>query len=202
MTNQLRRTKIVATMGPAIDSPEMLERVIRAGVDLFRANFSHGSVEDHQRRIENARAMAKRCGRVIGILADLQGPKIRVSRFKNGKIALQTGQTFILDATLDKEAGDEKCVGIDYKALPKDVHANDTLLLDDGLIVLNVDKVEGPKIFCTVKEGGVLSNNKGINRLGGGLSADALTDKDRADIKSAAQLNVDYVAVSFPTQCC
>lgn len=198
MTNQLRRTKIVATMGPAIDSPEMLERVIRAGVDLFRANFSHGSAEDHQRRIENARAMAKRCGRVVGILADLQGPKIRVSRFKNSKITLQSGQAFILDATLDKESGDEKSVGIDYKALPQDVHAGDTLLLDDGLIVLTVDKVDGQKIMCTVKEGGVLSNNKGINRMGGGLSAKALTDKDRADIITAAKLNVDYVAVSFP----
>ncbi len=194
----LRRTKIVATMGPAIDDPRMMEKVIHAGVDLFRANFSHGSADDHQKRIDLARKIAQKCGKIVGILADLQGPKIRVSRFKAGKITLKPGQSFILDAEFDSNAGDEHCVGIDYKALPKDVHRNDTLLLDDGLIVLHVDKVEQAKIFCTVKEGGVLSNNKGINRLGGGLSAKALTEKDKEDIKIAARLNVDYVAVSFP----
>lgn len=197
-TQPLRRTKIVATMGPAIDTPEMLEKVIKAGVNIFRANFSHGSAEDHKRRIETARTVAEKCGRIIGILADLQGPKIRVSRFKEGKIILKNGQKFILDAALDSNAGDEQTVGIDYKALPQDVFAGDTLLLDDGLIVMKVDHVEGQKITCTVQDGGVLSNNKGINRLGGGLSAKALTDKDKADIMTAASLNVDYVAVSFP----
>lgn len=193
-----RRTKIIATMGPATDDIDVLKNMIRAGLDVVRLNFSHGKAEDHQQRVEKIRQAAKEENKEIGIMADLQGPKIRISKFKNHKIELQTGAQFVLDADLAKDAGDENSVGIDYKNLPNDVKANDLLLLDDGRLVFKVNKVEGKKIFCTVEVGGELSNNKGINRQGGGLSANALTEKDHADIKTAAALGVDYVAVSFP----
>lgn len=196
--NHLRRTKIVVTMGPALDEPEMLKRVILAGADVFRANFSHGTVALHEQRINAARQIAAEHGKTIAILADMQGPKIRVARFKNKKITLQEGQDFILDTDLGEDEGTEQSVSLDYKSLPRDVHANDTLLLDDGRIVMQVKKVDGNRIFCQVIVGGELSNNKGINRLGGGLSAAALTDKDRSDIKEAIRLEADYIAISFP----
>jgi pyruvate kinase len=194
----MRRTKIVATLGPATNDINILREMIASGLDVVRLNFSHGAPEDHQRSVEMVRTAASEQGRTIGILADLQGPKIRISRFKDGKVVLKDGQEFILDAELAKDAGDEKAVGIDYKELPKDVHANDTLLLDDGRIILIVTKVKDAKIFCHVKVGGILSNNKGINREGGGLSAPALTDKDRNDLKTAVALKADYIAISFP----
>lgn len=196
--NKPRRTKIIATLGPATDSPEAFKRLLAAGIDLVRLNFSHGTAEDQIKRVKLVREGAATAGRQIGIIADLQGPKIRISRFKNKKIELIAGKEFILDADLDKDAGDEKNVGIDYKSLPNDVGANDLLLLDDGRLVLKVKQVTGNKIICTVIVGGELSNNKGINRQGGGLSAEALTDKDKADIKTAVSLEVDYIAVSFP----
>lgn len=194
----MRRTKIVATLGPATDNYEAMERVIIAGVDVVRLNFSHGSPEDHERRANMVRELADKHGRKVAILGDLQGPKIRVSRFKDGKIKLAKGDKFCLDAELDTNAGDQNTVGIDYKELPNDVSAGDTLLLDDGRIVMEVEQVEGKKVFCVVVDGGYLSNNKGINRRGGGLTAEALTDKDRKDIVTAAKINVDYVAMSFP----
>jgi len=193
-----RLTKIVVTMGPALDHDAMLRKVIQAGANVFRANFSHGSVEDHRKRIERARQIAKEHDRVIAILADLQGPKIRIARFKNGSIELTEGQPFVLDADQDSETGDEQSVGIDYKDLPKDVKHHDFLLLDDGRIVVIVDKVAGNRIHCTVTTGGVLSNNKGINRLGGGLSAPALTEKDKSDLLHALSMQADYIAISFP----
>lgn len=193
----MRRTKIVATLGPATDSLEVIRSMIAAGVDTFRLNFSHGESEEHRRQVEMIRSAAEEQNRVIGILADLQGPKIRISRFKDGKVSLKEGLLFVLDASLDKNSGDETAVGIDYKELPNDVKDGDILLLDDGRIVLTVTQVEGSKILCRVKVGGELSNNKGINRQGGGLSAKALTDKDREDLKTALQLNVDYIAISF-----
>jgi len=196
--NKPRRTKIIATLGPATDSPEAFKRLLAAGIDLVRLNFSHGTAEDQIKRVKLVRECAAAAGREIGIIADLQGPKIRISRFKNKKVELMVGSEFILDADLDKDAGDEKSVGIDYKSLPKDVNADDLLLLDDGRLVLKVKNVSGNKIVCTVVVGGELSNNKGINRQGGGLSAAALTDKDKADIKTAVSLEVDYIAVSFP----
>ncbi len=193
-----RRTKIVATLGPASDDPQVLEELIRAGVDVVRLNFSHGSAEDHRRRAMRVRDACARVGRDVGILADLQGPKIRIDRFRDGPVTLRENATFCLDASLDPDAGDEDAVGIAYKHLPEDVSAGDTLLLDDGLISLRVTAVEGPRVHCQVELGGTLSDNKGINRLGGGLSAGALTDKDREDMKTAAAMEVDYVAVSFP----
>ncbi len=198
MKEALRRTKIIATLGPATDAPGVLERVIAAGADLVRANFSHGNAEDHAKRIQQVRDISQKLGREVGILADLQGPKIRIARFKDKKILLQRDATFVLDAALDTEQGTEQAVGIDYKELPRDVSVGDNLLLDDGRIVLSVAAVEGHKIVCQVVVGGELSNNKGINRQGGGLSAAALTEKDKADLKIAINLGVDYIAVSFP----
>ncbi len=198
MITTLRRTKIVSTLGPALDDPEILKRAILAGVNIFRANFSHGTVETHEQRIEMVRKLAAECNRIVAILADMQGPKIRISRFKNKKVTLKEGATFILDPSLDEDSGTEESVSLDYKDLPKDVHPGDTLLLDDGRLTFQVKKIADEKIYCEVIYGGELSNNKGINRLGGGLSAGAITDKDRADIKEAARLNVDFLAISFP----
>ena len=192
----LRRTKIVATLGPASADQKTLDRMVEAGVDVVRLNFSHGKAEEHIERTELTRAIARSRGRAVGVLVDLQGPKIRIGKFKNNKITLQKDDTFILDANCP--LGDETIVGLDYKDLPRDVSRGSTLLLDDGRIVLWVEKVESTQIICKVTQGGVLSDNKGINRLGGGLSAAALTDKDIEDIKTAAALQADYLAVSFP----
>ena len=191
-----RHTKIVATLGPASCAPETLEKLIRAGVDVFRMNFSHGSAQDHIDRAAHVRQIAATVGRPIGLLADLQGPKIRVGKFENGKINLKDGDKFILDAKC--ELGNQERVGLDYKDLPNDVEAGNILLLDDGRIVLEVERVVGAEIHTFVRHGGDLSNNKGINRQGGGLSAPALTAKDMEDIKTAAKIGVDFVAVSFP----
>lgn len=196
--NSLRRTKIVATLGPALDDPDILRRVILAGADVFRANFSHGSHETHAERINMVRKIATEQDKTVAILADLQGPKIRIGRFKNKKVTLKEGQKFILDPALDSNAGTEEVVSLDYKNLPNDVFPGDTLLLDDGRIVMQVDKIVQQKIICTVTVDGELSNNKGINRLGGGLSAEALTDKDRIDLIEAVRLEADYIAISFP----
>ncbi len=191
-----RHTKIVATLGPASRDPVILETLIRAGVDVVRLNFSHGKAEDHVALAASVREISAKVGRPVGILADLQGPKIRVGKFENGKITLENGAHFILDARC--ELGNDERVGLDYKDLPGDVAAGNVLLLDDGRIVLDVDRVAGPEIHTTVRHGGDLSNNKGINRQGGGLSAPALTPKDMGDIKTAAQIGADFLAVSFP----
>ena len=193
-----KRTKIVATLGPATDSKEAIRSLILAGANVFRLNFSHGEAQDHILRAERIRETAKELNCYIAILGDLQGPKIRVSRFKQGKIELIKGETFILDAELGKDDGDQNSVGVDYKQLPKDVKVNDHMMLDDGRIQLLVKEIINSKIITEVMVGGVLSNNKGINLLGGGLSAPALTDKDKQDIKTAAQIGIDYLAVSFP----
>ncbi|AHF77008.1 Pyruvate kinase [Sodalis praecaptivus] len=193
-----RRTKIVATLGPSTDRDNILEKMIMAGANVVRFNFSHGAADEHIARAQAVRAIAQRLGKSVAILGDLQGPKIRVSTFKEGKVALRKGETFILDALLDKGQGDNTRVGIDYKALPRDVAAGDILLLDDGRIRLGVSDIVGEKIVTRVIVGGILSNNKGVNKLGGGLSADALTEKDQADILLAAKMHVDYLAVSFP----
>ncbi|MCV2403940.1 pyruvate kinase [Marinomonas sp. C2222] len=193
-----RRTKIVATLGPASSSPEMIEKLILAGANVFRLNFSHGQPEDHINRAELIREMAKKNNRHIAILGDLQGPKIRIARFKNTKVELQDGAQFILDVGFDKNAGDETRVGIDYPQLAEDSEPGNILLLDDGRVVLEVLEVKGMEVITKVIVGGPLSNNKGINRQGGGLSAAALTEKDKADIITAAALQADYLAVSFP----
>lgn len=194
----MRRTKIIATLGPATESPEAIEGLIRAGVDVVRLNFSHGSAQEHIARALLVRELAARHGRFVAVLADLQGPKIRIARFAQGKVQLHKGQTFVLDARMDKNAGDEQRVGIDYEALISDSRPDNILLLDDGRIELKVLNVEANQLFCEVVVGGPLSNNKGINRKGGGLSAAALTEKDCIDIKTAAHMQVDYLAVSFP----
>ncbi len=191
-----RATKIVATIGPASSTSDVLTRMIAAGVDVVRLNFSHGKADDHVARAQMVRDAAAACGREVAIMADLQGPKIRVGKFAEGKVELVKGEPFILDA--DCELGDRQRVGLDYKELPKDLKPGDVLLLNDGLIVLTVDRIVGSAIFTTVKVGGELSNNKGINKQGGGLSAPALTAKDMEDIKTAMRLGADYVAVSFP----
>lgn len=194
----LRRTKIVTTLGPATDRPGNLEAIIQAGANMVRMNFSHGSSEDHVRRASEVRELAKKYGTSIAILGDLQGPKIRVSTFAEGAVNLSVGDTFILDSELPKLAGDQERVGLDYKELPQEVAPGDILLLDDGRIQLEVTQIEGSQVICRVTVGGKLSNNKGINKKGGGLSAAALTDKDKADIITAAEIDVDYLAVSFP----
>ena len=191
-----RSTKIVATLGPASSDAGVLERMFLAGVDVVRLNFSHGTAADHIKRAELVRETCRKVGRAVGIMADLQGPKIRVGKFKDGKIMLKAGQPFVLDAAI--ELGDATHVGLDYKELPRDVKAGDVLLLDDGKLVLDVVSVRGSEIHTVTRHGGTLSNNKGINRQGGGLTAPALTPKDIDDIRTAAQMKVDYLAVSFP----
>jgi len=191
-----RSTKIVATLGPASSSPERLAELVAAGVDVVRLNFSHGTAEDHKKRIEILRDAAHKAARTVGVMADLQGPKIRIGKFAAGPVAIKAGQAFILDAAC--ALGDAGRVGLDYPELVEDVVAGDVLLLDDGRTVFDVERIEGSEIHCRNRHDGELSNNKGINKQGGGLSAPALTPKDIADIKTAAALNVDYVAVSFP----
>ncbi|MGX2950234.1 pyruvate kinase [Ursidibacter arcticus] len=198
MSRKLRRTKIVCTMGPATDRGNTLEKIIAAGANMVRMNFSHGVPQDHIDRAEKVREIAKRLGKHVAILGDLQGPKIRVSTFKEGKIFLNIGDKFTLDADLPKGEGTQESVGLDYKNLPNDVVPGDILLLDDGNVQLKVLSIDGAKVFTEVTVGGPLSNNKGINKLGGGLSAPALTEKDKEDIKLAAKIGVDYLAVSFP----
>lgn len=193
-----RRTKIVATLGPATDDPKVLDKLIEAGADVVRLNFSHGTHDEHRERAERVRNRARAHGRQVGVLADLQGPKIRIDRFSDGKILLNEGDTFILDAALDPKAGTQERVGIAYKNLPNDVERGNTLLLDDGRIELWVEESNGTEIKCRVVTGGELSDRKGINRQGGGLSAPSLTEKDKEDIRLAAEIQADYLAVSFP----
>ena len=193
-------TKIVATIGPASTDFDILVRMIRAGVDVVRLNFSHGKAQDHIDRAALVRRAAAECGTEVAIMADMQGPKLRVGKFEEGKIFLNNGDKFVLDAKWGEngELGNQERVGLDYKALPRDVKPGDKLLLNDGLIVLIVDRVAGHEICTTVKVGGELSNNKGINRQGGGLTAPALTSKDMEDIKTAMTFQADYLAISFP----
>ena len=192
-----RATKIVATLGPASSDPIVLEQMILAGVNVVRLNFSHGTAQDHIDRARLVREAAQRAGREVAIMADLQGPKIRVGKFATGKVNLEQGHSFVLEAART-ELGDVDAVGLDYKALPREVRAGDVLLLNDGLIVLDVVAVRGEAVHTTVRLGGELSNNKGINKQGGGLTAPALTAKDMDDIRTAMGFQADYVAVSFP----
>ncbi len=191
----LRSTKIVATLGPASSDAGVLQRMLAAGVDVVRFNFSHGTAEDHLARARLVRELAAAQGREVAIMADLQGPKIRIGRFEGGKVELKPGASFVLDANC--QIGSAERVGLDYKDLPKDVRTGDVLLLDDGMLVLDVEQVAGSEIVTRVRVGGELSNNKGINRQGGGLSAPALTAKDVRDIETAMQCGADFVAVSF-----
>ena len=198
MTIDIRRTKIVATLGPATESDEALDSLIKAGVDVVRLNFSHGSAEAHVARAEKVRAIGKVNFRHLAVLADLQGPKIRIDRFANGAIELEKGDKFCLNADCGVNDGDQGQVGITYKILPTEVTGNDILMLDDGRIVLEVESTDAVRVNCKVLVGGKLSDSKGINLKGGGLSAEALTEKYKEDIKTAALLDADYLAVSFP----
>jgi pyruvate kinase len=191
------RTKIVATLGPSTDSIEVLTEMVRAGLDVARVNFSHGKHEEHGRRIDLVHEAARRAGRYVGILADLAGPKIRIESFTDKKVDLKDGQAFALDTAHDINAGNEQVVGCAYKELPNDVKPGNILLLNDGLIELEVTKVSGTRIDTRVIAGGELSNRKGVNLKGGGISAPALSDKDREDIKFIASRGCDYIAVSF-----
>jgi pyruvate kinase len=192
-----RRTKIVATLGPSTDDRKVLGELIAAGADVFRINFSHGTAADQSARVANVRATAEEAGRHIAIMGDLQGPKIRIESFKAGPVFLSENAEFVLDTAMDPEAGDEHAVGCAYRNLVNDVQPGDTLLLDDGQIVLDVEQVEGTRIATRVKLGGRLTNHKGLNKQGGGLSAPALTDKYRRDIETAARLKLDFLSVSF-----
>ncbi len=191
-----RSTKIVATLGPASSSRERLMELVKAGIDVVRLNFSHGTADDHRARVELLREVAHEAGRTVGVMADLQGPKIRIGKFADGPITLEPGQAFLLDA--ECKLGDSERVGLDYPELVEDVKTGDVLLLNDGACIFDIEKIQGKVIYCRNRHQAVLSNNKGINKQGGGLSAPALTPKDMADIKTAASLGVDYVAVSFP----
>jgi pyruvate kinase len=192
-----RRTKIVATLGPATDKDAALADLIAAGVDLVRVNFSHGGFDDHARRVEKIRKAAARAGRVVGVLGDLRGPKVRIERFGTGRATLVEGEPFTLDTAHDPVGGTDRIVGVAYESLPRDVRAGDTLLLNDGLISLEVTGVKGTQVHTRIQTAGELTDMKGLNKLGGGLSAGALTAKDRDDIRLAAELGVDYLAVSF-----
>ena len=196
----MRRTKIIATLGPATDQDGMLEKLLFAGVDVFRLNYSHQTHTEHERRMNEIRQLSHKHKHPVAVIADLQGPKIRIERFKEGKIQLLEGTNFNINTELAKEAGDETQVGVTYKQLAKDVKVNDRLLLDDGRIVLEVTKVDNTIINCIVITGGELSNNKGINLQGGGLSASAVTEKDIEDMKHAAAIQVDFIAISFPRE--
>jgi pyruvate kinase len=194
---QLRRTKIVATVGPATDDLEVLTQMIRAGADVVRLNASHGTVADRLRRLEMVRVAASRADRSVGVLLDLGGPKIRIEGFRDGPVMLVEGAAFRLDTQLDPKGGSVAAVGVAYTDLPRDVVAGDTLLLNDGQIVLAVEHVGSTTIDTRVRVGGELSDRKGLNRQGGGISAPALSSRDFEDIKFAAAHGIDYVAVSF-----
>lgn len=200
VARRLRRTKIVATIGPATDQSDRIERLLARGADVVRVNFSHGTAEDHRRRVGAVRQAAAQVGKHVAVLGDLQGPKIRIERFTDGAVHLEEGAPFLLDPELGADAGSERAVGITYKQLGGDVAAGDELILGDGQISLRVKAVNGGRVECRVLVGGELSDHKGINRKGGGLSARALTEKDKSDIKLAGELGVDYLAVSFVRQ--
>ncbi len=193
----LRRTKIVATLGPASDDMDTMCSMINAGMDVARLNFSHGDADDHRQQIKTLRAAAKSCGREIGIMGDLQGPKIRIRRFKNHSGKLIDGEAFFLDSALGPADGDQNGVSVALDSLHKDVAAGDVLLLNDGLVTLEVERIDGTRIHTTIVHGGILSDNKGINLKGGGLSAAALTQVDKENIKLAAEMGLDFLAVSF-----
>ena len=193
----MRRTKIIATVGPSTDKPDMIAKLLAAGVDLFRINYSHQKHAEHERRAKQIREVAEQLGTDVAIMVDLQGPKIRLERFSEGKISLEENDPFILDAKLAEDAGNQERVGLTYKNLPKDVKSKDVLLIDDGRIVMEVQEILAEEIHCRVVVGGTLSNNKGVNLKGGGLSAGALTDKDKEDLIHGVKIGADYFAISF-----
>ncbi|NIH41115.1 MAG: pyruvate kinase [Buchnera aphidicola (Periphyllus aceris)] len=198
MLKRIRRTKIVVTLGPSTDSSKILKKIILSGANVLRLNFSHGTHEEHLIRAKKAKKIIKETGSHVAILGDLQGPKIRISKFKKNKVFLKKGNLFVLDYSYKKKLGNEKKIGFNYKNLPNDICKKDILLLDDGKIQLIVLKVNKVQVFTKVIIGGILKNNQGINKLGGGLNAGSITNKDKRDILIASKINVDYLAISFP----
>ncbi|MEE2803173.1 MAG: pyruvate kinase [Pseudomonadota bacterium] len=193
----MRRTKIVASLGPSTDEPAVMQELVDAGIDIARINLSHGSHDDHRRRARELHACAENRGRAVGLLLDLQGPKIRVECFQKGPVTLENGAIFVIDSEHPAQSGTAKRVGTSYPHLSRDLELGDSLLLDDGNVVLTVEELSDTSVTARVEEGGVLSDHKGINRRGGGLTARALTDKDRLDVQLAAEIGADYVGVSF-----
>ena len=193
----LRRTKIVATLGPATDDDAVFLRMIENGLNVVRLNFSHGTHAEQTERFNRVRSLAKKANETVGILVDLQGPKIRIAKFKDGAINLAEDDAFILDCDQADGTGTQQSIGVTYKDLYKEVKVGSELMLDDGAIQLRVTELDGKKIHCTTLVGGKLSNNKGLNLRGGGLSAGALTDKDREDIVVAGREKADFLAISF-----
>lgn len=198
-TCKIRRTKIIATLGPATDKREALHAVINAGADVLRLNMSHGPAETQVKRARMVREVAAELGREVAILIDLQGPKIRIEKFAGGMVQLQQGDRFILDADDPITPGTRQRVGVSYAGLPDDVQAGNILLLDDGLISMRVVAIKGRKIICEVENGGKLSDRKGVNLQGGGLSISGIAEHDLPHIQLAAELEADYLAVSFPS---
>ena len=194
----MRRTKIIATLGPATDKSGVLEKLITAGVDVFRLNYSHQTHDHHEKRIKEVRRLSLKHKHAVAVIADLQGPKIRIENFKNGKIQLIEGKKFKINTELSSNDGDESQIGISYKKLANDLKVKDKLLIDDGRIVLSVLSINKNIIDCKVVTGGELTNSKGINLQGGGLSAGAVTNKDVEDMKHATKIEVDFIAISFP----
>jgi len=193
-----KRTKIIATLGPSSNDQKTIEKLIEAGANVFRLNFSHGSHDDHRQRAEMVRAAAAAVGKQVALLGDLQGPKIRIAKFASGPITLEVGDPLILDCDMDQSAGNKDAVGVTYPQLASDCKPGQVLLLDDGRLELGIEAIEGNKLYTKTIIGGVLSSNKGINLRDGGLSAPALTDKDYRDMKCAATIDLDYLAISFP----
>lgn len=195
---QIRRTKIIATLGPATDSPEALKALIEAGADVLRINLSHGTHKEQALRAAQVRGMALVLKKEVAILADLRGPKIRLEKFVDGPVTLESGDVFTLDASEDAGPGDQSGIGVTYKGLADDVSAGDLLLLDDGMVTMRAIEIQGKKIICEVEVGGVLGDRKGINVQGGGLSLPGIAEHDIEDIPRAAAMGVDFLAVSFP----
>jgi len=195
--SHVRRTKIIATLGPATDDPKVMEGLILAGANVFRLNMSHGSTEDQLRRAALVREVSAKLDREVALLADLQGPKIRVERFEGGGVELAPGDAFTLDAGDPMTPGTRERVGVSYPALPRDVEPGDVLLLDDGLISMTVESVDGARVHCRVEHGGMLRDRKGLNLRGGGLSVSGLAEHDLPHIELAARMDVDFLAVSF-----
>ncbi len=191
----MRRTKIVCTIGPSSEAPETIEKLIQAGLNVARLNFSHGTQEEHARKITAIREIAARLGKPVAVLQDLAGPKIRIGRFASGPIRLKPGEEFILTAR--DVPGDQREVSVTYKELPGDVQAGDALLLADGALELKVKTVRGDDIFCEVVVGGELSSSKGINLPSRSIRAPILTEKDLSDFAFGLQQGVDYAALSF-----
>jgi pyruvate kinase len=191
----MRRSKIVCTLGPAVDSFERLKDLIEAGMNVARFNFSHGSHEEHEERYHRLRKASEDTGRAVGVLADLQGPKIRLETFANGPVELKRGDEFTI--TTEDVPGDRSICGTTYKGLPGDVSKGETILINDGNVSLQVTEVDGPRVRAIVIEGGVISDHKGINLPGVAVNVPALSEKDVEDLEFALRLGCDMVALSF-----